>query len=197
MRIRCMFLLLVTLCLASCQFRPPPPPRDDTTNRTPATGAVQPTATDPTAFTLSSVAVQNGGMLPPTYTCDGSGDTLPLSWTNAPAATASYAIVMHHTAAADDVHWYWVLYNIPAAVTQLAPNSSGVGTLGTNSVNDRNEYAPPCSKGPGPKTYTYTIYALSAPAQFDTPQVDRDTLLDAITTTTLASTTLDVVYSRP
>ena len=41
----------------------------------------------------------------------------------------------------------------------------GVGTVGSNSVNDRTEYAPPHSKGPGAKTYILTVYALSAPPQ--------------------------------
>jgi phosphatidylethanolamine-binding protein (PEBP) family uncharacterized protein len=91
-----------------------------------------------------------------------------------------------------------MLYNIPATVTALPKNSLGVGTLGTNSVNDRTEYSPPCSKGPGAKTYTYTVYALSKAPEFTvaTDKVDRDTLLAAIADRTLGSATLNVIYSR-
>lgn len=164
-----------------------------------ATPPVAATATTSTtqSFQLTSAVVANGGMLPADYTCDGTSATVPLAWSNAPAGTVSFAVIMHHVAAPDDVHWYWVLYNIPADVTQLAQNSTGIGTLGTNSVNDRNEYAPPCSKGPGPKKYTYTVYALSAQPQVPSSGVDRDTLLAAMSGITLASATLDVVYSRP
>ena len=185
--------------MTSCMLFPPP---RDTAAPTPASqgdALVQPTAapTSINAFMLTSPVVDAGGMLPSVYTCDGDSITLPLAWTNAPADTVSYAVVMHHIPGPGDEHWYWVLYNIPASISELAPNSTGIGTLGTNSVNDRNEYAPPCSKGPGPKTYTYTVYALSAMPQLPTSGVDRATLLSAIASITLAQATLDVVYSRP
>lgn len=190
-------------------FRPPrdrqssaPPPDTLATVSTTSAPAVTiapdaPTAIPDTAFTLQSSIVVSGGMLPATYTCDGASATLPLAWSNAPAGTVSYAVIMHHEAAPNDIHWYWVLYDIPADVTQLVQNSSGIGTLGTNSVNDRPEYAPPCSKGPGPKRYTYTVYALSAQPQVPAGGVNRETLLTAIADITLASATLDVIYSRP
>jgi len=150
------------------------------------------------SFTLSSPEVTDDGILPTEYTCDGASSTLPLTWSGAPAGTQSYAIIMHHTASPEDVHWYWVLYGIPAEVTQLSKNSVGIGTLGANSVNRKNEYTPPCSKGPGPKVYTYTVYALSAQPQLAVPasQVNREVLLEAIQNITLASAELNVTYSR-
>ena len=70
--------------------------------------------------------------------------------------------------------------------------------LGSNSVNGTLAYAPPCSKGPGPKKYTYTVYALSSPPIFSVPaeQIDRDALLDAMSGHVLASAELNVIYSR-
>lgn len=194
-----MLMSMLLLVAVSCMFQPPRPPNTAPTSQATevvATVADPADSAAPSGFVLTSSEVANGGALPATYTCDGASATLPLRWANAPADTVSYAIIMHHMAP-DAVHWYWVLYDIPADITQLTQNSTGVGTLGSNSVNDRNEYAPPCSKGPGPKTYTYTVYALSAPPQLTSDRVDRDTLLAAIADTTLASATLDVVYSRP
>ena len=149
-------------------------------------------------FALSSPDIAADGRLPVEYTCDGASSSLALNWSGAPAGTVSFAVIMHHVASPEDIHWYWVLYNIPADVTGLAKNSSGVGTLGTNSVNDRMEYAPPCSKGPGDKTYTYTVYALSAQPQFSVPpaQVTRQVMLDAIKDITIASAEFSVVYAR-
>ncbi len=149
-------------------------------------------------FILTSPEVIEGGALPTEYTCDGASSTLALDWSGAPAGTVSYALIMHHVAGPMDVHWYWVLYNIPASVTSLAKNSTGVGTLGINSVNHQTAYTPPCSKGPGLKTYTYTVYALSAQPQLAVPtnKVDRDTLLAAIPGITLASAELHVTYAR-
>ncbi|MCP4286577.1 MAG: YbhB/YbcL family Raf kinase inhibitor-like protein, partial [Gammaproteobacteria bacterium] len=148
--------------------------------------------------TLFSSAIADDSALPIEYTCDGASATLPLTWNGAPAEAASFAVVMHHVAGPDDVHWYWVLYNIPADVTSLSKNSTGIGELGTNGVNGNLAYAPPCSQGPGEKVYTYTVYALSALPQFSVPatQVSRDVLLEAIQDITLASTELNVTYAR-
>jgi phosphatidylethanolamine-binding protein (PEBP) family uncharacterized protein len=184
------FLLLMLLVATSCGFlRNDPPPQ--------AIATPKPTPTS-TEFVLTSPDVAEAGNLPKDYTCDGTSATLPLNWKNAPAGTTSFAIVMHHIPGPGDSHWYWVLYNIPASVTTLSKNSQGVGTLGTNSVNDRTEYTPPCSKGPGAKTYTYTVYALSQAPEFSVAadKVDRDTLLAAIADRTLGSATLNVIYSR-
>jgi gluconolactonase len=149
------------------------------------------------SFKLTSPDLPTDGRLPAEYTCDGEGSTLALSWSGAPAGTQGYAVIMHHNAPDNEIHWYWVLYNISADVTSLPKNMVGIGTLGTNSVNDRNEYAPPCSKGPGDKEYIYTVYALSAQPQITTSPVNRAALLDAIKDITLASTELHVVYARP
>ena len=92
-----------------------------------------------------------------------------------------------------------LLYNIPADTRSLPKNVKGVGTLGNNSVNGRTEYAPPHSKGPGAKTYVYTVYALSAPVQLDVAAVRGHprVLLAAMKDSVLASAELRVVYSRP
>ena len=147
---------------------------------------------------LSSSEVTEGGALPKEFTCDGSSATLPLSWSGVPENTKSFAVIMHHIPGSGDSHWYWVLYNIPANITNLEKNSTGIGTLGNNSVNGKTEYAPPCSKGPGEKLYTYTIYALSAEPQISTSDSDvsRDVLLDTIKDITLASAALNVTYAR-
>ncbi len=153
----------------------------------------------PGSFTLTSPIVETGGILPAEYTCDGVASTLALSWSGAPAGTKSYAVIMHHAASPTDIHWYWVVYGIPVSVTSLPKNMQGIGILGNNSVNGGTAYAPPCSKGPGLKTYTFTVYALSAEPQLPVPpsQVTRQALLDAIKYITLASAELYVTYTRP
>jgi phosphatidylethanolamine-binding protein (PEBP) family uncharacterized protein len=150
------------------------------------------------SFILTSPKATEGGTLPVDYTCDGAGATLPLKWTGAPSGTNSFAVLMDHIATPTDIHWYWILWDIPADVTSLPKNVTKIGVLGTNSVNELTEYAPPCSKGPGAKTYTYTVYALSAEPQLSVPanQVDREVFLEAIQDITLASSKLNVTYAR-
>jgi phosphatidylethanolamine-binding protein (PEBP) family uncharacterized protein len=151
-----------------------------------------------TSFKVSSPVVGADSMLPTRYTCDGLSLSPPLSWQGQPVATQYFAVIMHHVASPEDVHWYLVLYNIPSGVTGLPENVSGVGTFGTNSVNGQTRYAPPCSQGPGRKDYIITVYALSEQAVPAVPadQVDRDALLEAIENITLASTSMTVWYSR-
>jgi len=146
---------------------------------------------------LTSPEVTDGGTLPKDFTGDGSAATLPLEWTGAPEGTKRFALIMHHVAP-DMTKWYWILYDIPATTTKLPRNVRNVGTLGNNSVNGRCGYAPPHSKGPGEKTYIYTVYALSSPVKVGVrpSEVTRDVLLAAMRDKILASTELRVVYSR-
>jgi Raf kinase inhibitor-like YbhB/YbcL family protein len=149
-------------------------------------------------FVLSSPEIGADSLLPIEYTCDGVSATLPLNWSGAPEGVVSFAVIMHHVASPTDVHWYWVLYNIPASVTSLPKNVSGTGIHGTNSVNDKTEYAPPCSQGPGIKAYTYTVYALSGNPSFSVSPdlVTREVLLNAMDGVTLSSAKMTVYYSR-
>jgi formylglycine-generating enzyme required for sulfatase activity/phosphatidylethanolamine-binding protein (PEBP) family uncharacterized protein len=149
-------------------------------------------------FILRSPEVKNSAALPAEFTGDGAAATLPLEWSGAPAETKSYALIMHHEAP-DQTKWYWILYDIPAETHSLPKNVKGIGTLGNNGVNRRQEYAPPHSKGPGAKTYICTVYALSAQPKITVPPaaVDRDILLAAMKDKILATAELGVIYKRP
>lgn len=149
-------------------------------------------------FVVKSPVVADGGQLPKEYTGDGESATLPLEWYGAPIGTMAYAVIMHHVDPEGKTKWYWTLYNIPADTKRLPKNVKDVGTLGNNSVNGRIGYAPPHSKGPGAKTYIYTVYALSSPVQLDVKpaEVSRDVLLTAMKGKILATAKMKVVYTR-
>lgn len=149
-------------------------------------------------FNLISYEIKGDSLLPAAYTCDGESSTLPLEWNGFPDSTKVFALVMHHEASPTDIHWYWILYNIPLSVNSLPKNIKGTGTPGNNSVNGKAEYAPPCSQGPGYKYYVYTVYALSDSVKLTIPasEVSRQVLLDAMEGTILSSATLTVKYAR-
>jgi len=151
-----------------------------------------------TTFILSSSEIGVDSLLPIEYTCDGESATLPLEWSGYPDDTKYFAMIMHHEASPTDIHWYWVLYNIPKTVNSLPENVSGIGVLGTNSVNDQTEYSPPCSQGPGLKAYTYTVYALSEKVTVNCAQeeVNRETLLNEMEEIILAEADMTVWYER-
>lgn len=139
-----------------------------------------------------------GGTLPARYTCDGASVSPPVRWTGAPKGTRSYAVVMHHEAGPGDLHTYLLVHTIPSSITRLDEGATRVGRFGVNTVNRQAAYAPPCSKGPGPKPYVLTVYALSkAPAFATGSTVTREALLAAISKTTLASASMTVTYERP
>ncbi len=160
--------------------------------RTPA----NPKSTDNT-FRLTSPEVTDGGVLPSEYTGDGRGATLPLAWRGAPTGTQNYVLIMHHLDPEGVAKWYWTLYDIPASVNSLPKNVSGIGKTGTG-FRGKVGYEPPHSQGPGAKTYTLTLYALSSPIRLTQApaEVNRAVLLEAMKGKILASAELSVVYTR-
>lgn len=155
-------------------------------------------ASNASRFLLTSPAGANGSPMAADYTCDGTGSTPALSWSNAPAGTREYALLMTTLPGDGTTKWNWVLYNIPGTATGVTKDSFFVGTLGVGSDGPGTVYNPPCSQGPGAKVYTLTLYALSGPPQFSVPasQVTGRMVTDAIAGLTLGSATLNLTYTR-
>jgi phosphatidylethanolamine-binding protein (PEBP) family uncharacterized protein len=104
---------------------------------------------------------------------------------------------MHHVDPEGRVKCYWILTQIPGSTKQLPKNSRSIGAFGLNSINRRNEYAPPHSKGPGLKSYTLTLYALSKPFQLPNPGADLESVQNALQANLLATADLPVHFTRP
>lgn len=153
------------------------------------------------ALSLTSSTIDNNGLLPITYSCDGESVSPPVSWSELPSGTQSLAIIMDHEPGPGDLHWYWTVFNISPDVMEFKAGES-MGVLGSNEVNQLNEYAPPCSKGPGIKTYTIHLYALSQELDMDQLQsssnniVTAATLREAMTDLVLESATLTFNFER-
>jgi phosphatidylethanolamine-binding protein (PEBP) family uncharacterized protein len=147
-------------------------------------------------FKFSSPAFQDGGILPITYTCEDAqgGVSPPLAWTGVPQGTVEFALTAS-TLAVDGKKWNWVLYGIPASVTALAANTSGIGTTGASTDGPDLKFYPPCSSGAGQRTYTFTLYALSGKPTFSTSPVTGEVLADAIGPLTIGSRQMSVNYT--
>jgi phosphatidylethanolamine-binding protein (PEBP) family uncharacterized protein len=146
-------------------------------------------------FALASPVAAEGGALPVEHTCDGSGASPALTWTNVPAGTQAFALLMSTLPGDGSTKYNWVLHGIPAAARDLPKSSFGIGIAGVGSDGPMAAYQPPCSQGPGAKVYTFTLYALSA-APSVSGTVDGTTLRSALTSLTLAQATLNVNYTR-
>ena len=87
--------------------------------------------------------------IPIQYTCHGENLSPPLTWTGAPEGTRSYALVGEDPDNSAGLWVHWVLYNIPAGLTQLAegiPTTTDVlpdgTTQGTNDQKQNGYYGP-------------------------------------------------------
>jgi phosphatidylethanolamine-binding protein (PEBP) family uncharacterized protein len=151
-------------------------------------------------FEVHSAGIGADGMLGKKYTCDGDSISPPIEWTGLPAATKSVAIAMHHIPPGGkegvDEHAYIVLWGLSPATKALAESQHDVGTWGINTVNRRAEYAPPCSKGPGEKSYMVTVYALSAEPKLTAGRAGFAELLAAIKDTTISIAEVELRYAR-
>ena len=164
-----------------------------------------PTPTVPgAAFALTSAAAV-GATLPADYTCDGMASSPALAWTNAPSGTTEFALLMSTLPGDGSTRYNWVLYGIPATRTSLARDSYGVGTLGVGSDGPIVAYQPPCSQGLGEKSYTFTLYALSASPVLAAGSagsggvsggVSGAALVTAVASLTLGKATLSLSYNR-
>jgi len=157
----------------------------------------------PTNFQLTSPAFTDGGRFPVDYTCDGNSISPPLSWSGAPTGTKSFAITFDTLPGPprpgetdSEKHALFTLFNIPPTVTSIAAGNKTVGTYGQNFQGRTLGYTPPCSQGPGDKTYTFTIYALSGLLDSVPTQMTESHLEDVIAGQVLAKQSLSVIYAR-
>ena len=141
----------------------------------------------------------HNGLYPKLYTCDSLGVSPGLQWSNAPSTTTNYAITMYTIPPTGDKHVYLVLYNIPSTAMSIPDNSKSIGIFGMNTVDGKTTYTPPCSQGPGAKTYVLTLYALNAPPTFSVPsnQVTMAILIAGMKNKIVDSAVMSVTYTRP
>jgi phosphatidylethanolamine-binding protein (PEBP) family uncharacterized protein len=98
-----------------------------------------------------------------------------------------------------DKHVYIVLYNIPVTTYAIPDNSKSIGVFGINTVDGKTTYTPPCSQGPGAKTYVLILYALNATPSITVPNtlVTMDILLAGMKNKIVDSAVMSVTYTRP
>ncbi|MBY5935094.1 YbhB/YbcL family Raf kinase inhibitor-like protein [Tateyamaria omphalii] len=145
------------------------------------------------AFSLTSSALTDGGMLPADLKCardGGSGASPPLEWHDVPVGTESFALIMHHyprgtTAGFDTPSHYWLLWNVPADFTKIGRgNPASIGDEGADKDRMRTGYTSPCSPGGQQHEYTITVYALNGPMDdlpgYDDRQVDWQMMTNAL-----------------
>ena len=110
------------------------------------------------------------------FGCKGGNVSPALSWSNPPAGTRSFALLMHDPdAPTGSGWWHWVVYNIPASVSSL-PAGAGdpqKNLLPAGVVQGRTDFGTPGYGGPCPPPgkphhYYLRLYALKV-TRLDVP----------------------------
>lgn len=121
-------------------------------------------------LTLSSTAFTHQGPIPKQYTCEGDDVSPSLAWTDPPAGTKSFALIVDDPDAPDPkaprMTWvHWVLYNLPATASSLpeAVTRASLPAGTKEGANDwrRTGYGGPCPPI-GRHRYFHKLYALDA-----------------------------------
>jgi Raf kinase inhibitor-like YbhB/YbcL family protein len=148
---------------------------------------------------VMSPSFTNGGEMAQRLTCDGTGLSPALQWSDPPAGTRSIALVMHDPDALLDFT-HWIVFNLPPAARSLAEGASEQGSLPQGSAEGMNDfeqkgYGGPCPPGDKPHRYIFHIYALDI--RLDLPSdVNRKRLDLAISNHVLAVGEITATYRR-
>ena len=148
---------------------------------------------------LTSTAFRDGHEIPRPPARDGGDASPPLSWSEAPEGTKSFALVCDDPDAPRATPWvHWVLADIPASATGLPGGKGGPPPGGVPGRNDFGEIgwggpAPP--RGHGTHHYEFRLYALDR--KLELPRgATKDELLRAIEGHVLAEARLTGTFRR-
>jgi Raf kinase inhibitor-like YbhB/YbcL family protein len=167
-------------------------------------------AADP--FSLTSSAYKDGDVWPAKFAgadpsrtnppCPGQNVSPPLAWSNAPAETKSFAIVMFDPDGGNGTGAnHWVAYDIPKTKTALAEGEASVSPKdwlgGKNNVGTDHYFGPCGPSGHALHHYVITVMATSLEPGTLKPGLTREELLAALRGKSLAPASIVGRYTRP
>jgi Raf kinase inhibitor-like YbhB/YbcL family protein len=110
-------------------------------------------------FKLNSPAFADGATMPVDFSCEGQDKSPELRWSEAPANTRSFALIMDDPDAPGGTFTHWVLFDIPPSISQLAEDDQSTGINGQNGFGATG-YRGPCPPPGGAHRYFFKLYAL-------------------------------------
>jgi len=151
-------------------------------------------------FMLKSAGFAEGQPLPTQFTCDGADQSPPLSWSEPPQGTKSFALVVDDPDAPRGTFRHWAAFNIPQGTRSL-PAGTGNGSAGeiAQAENDfgRPGYGGACPpKGHGPHHYRFKLFALDTEKLDLPPNASIDQVEAAASEHQLGRAELTGTYER-
>jgi Raf kinase inhibitor-like YbhB/YbcL family protein len=156
---------------------------------------------------LTSPAFQHAAAIPRRHTGDGEDLSPALSWSEIPARTRELALICDDPDAPTPQPWvHWVIYQIPANVTELPEGVPGGGRLDSpvTALQGKNSWSSGRTlgyRGPAPPPkhgthhYHFRLYALDSSLKAN-PSLDKVALLAAMAGHVLAEAKLIGTYER-
>jgi len=149
-------------------------------------------------FTLTSSAFTHGQPIPVQYSCKGRDISPALAWSDPPANTQSFALIMDDPDAPMGTWVHWVIYNIPGSARGLPEAVPTDAKLADGSVQGTTSarstgYHGPCPPS-GTHRYFFKLYALDV--MLSLPDADKEKLLKAMEGHILAQAELMGTFSK-
>lgn len=161
-------------------------------------------------FTITSPAFKDNDILDRKHAakggprkCDGENISPPLQWSNAPAKTKSFAIVVHDSVGGHGLGIdHWIAYGIPASTTSFAEGAVNKPPHDGNYVGGKNRIGKPFYFGPcpdvgdNPHHYEFMIIATDLAPDALQPGLDKQGLIKATEGHRLGATSIVGRYAR-
>ena len=125
----------------------------------PTAGGVEEKNKEVIDMKIESKSFEHEGMIPAKYSCDGDDINPHLSWSDAPDETRSFALSCVDPDAPGGDFIHWLIYNIPADVSEVKEGAGIPGGLEVKNHFGRKQYGGPCPPS-GVHRYYFTVYAL-------------------------------------
>jgi Raf kinase inhibitor-like YbhB/YbcL family protein len=145
------------------------------------------------------LAKKNAGNNPTVPGCNGGNESPALRWSNAPANTKSFAIVLIDLSGNPPLGFvHWVAYGIPAGKTSLKEGEASKPSnefIGGKSGIGRDTYFGPCPPaGEKAHPFTFVLMATDLEPKALSPGLTRDDLATALKGHIVGRTTLVLRY---
>jgi Raf kinase inhibitor-like YbhB/YbcL family protein len=168
--------------------------------------APAPAGPPPTPMGLTSTSFTDGGIIPDKYTQAVPNPVSPqLSWSNPPAGTQSFALIVDDPDTAlqrtTNEVLHWAAFNIPATTTSLpesVPTEASLpdGTVQPVNTGRKNGFMGPGARGNVYHHYTFQLYALDTKLSLG-PDATRAQILAAMDGHVLGKAVLVGRFHRP
>lgn len=151
------------------------------------------------SFQITSPAFSEGEPIPAQYSGFGKNVSPPLRWSDPPAGTKSFVLIMDDPDAPKGTWVHWVLYHIPAYERAMQEAMPSKPILGDGSRQGKNSSQRLGYNGPQPPSgshhYTFKLYAVNIMPDL-AAGASKEQVMSAIKGHVLAEAKLVGTYSR-